>query len=99
MIRPVLIEITMFRLADGAGEEDFLAADKAVQEEFFHHQSGFVRRTTARTDQDWAVITLWGSAEHADAAARAAAGDPTWADFRGLVDGASLDVRRYETLD
>lgn len=95
----MLIEITTFRLTDGASEEDFLATDQAVQEEFFHQQAGFVRRTTARADQEWAVITLWGSAEHAEAAARASAGDLTWADFHGLVDDASLDIRRYETLD
>ncbi len=96
----MLMEITTFRLADGAGEEEFVAADKAVQEEFFHRQTGLVRRTAAcGAEGSWVVVTLWGSDEYADAAAEAAPGDPHWTAFTGLLDNATLDVRRYETLD
>lgn len=96
----MLIEISTFRLASAAGDDEFLAADKAVQEEYFHQRPGFVRRTTARGDDgSWAVITMWGSAEYADASAAQAGEDPRWDRFQVLIDGGTLETRRYETLD
>ena len=104
----MLVEITTFRLvagaagAAGADEAAFLAADKRLQTEFIPNHPGFVRRTTARSaagDGGWATITLWGSAEQADASAALAAGDAVVAEFNGFVDSASVVVHRYETLD
>lgn len=42
-----MIEIMRFKLAASAREDDFLRADRAVQEDFGYHQPGLMRRTTA----------------------------------------------------
>jgi hypothetical protein len=87
----VLVETTTFRLVDGVDEGAFLAADEARQAEL-NPERGFVRRTTARGEAGtWLVLTLWTSAEAADAAASAVPEE--------LVDPASVRRERFETLD
>ena len=96
----MVIETHTFRLAGGAAEDDFLAADQRVQTAFFHQQPGFARRTTARGEAgEWLVIVLWGWDEAADAAEQAAADHPDVAAFTALVDGASSVRKRYSSLD
>jgi hypothetical protein len=94
----MLIELLTFRLVAGADETAFLEADARVQQLFFPHQPGAIRRTTARgIDGEWLVVTLWWSGDEADAAARAADGDATYTAFEGFIENASL--RRFQTLD
>lgn len=86
----MLVETAVFRLAPGVDEADFLAADRRVQTERIPNQPGFLRRTTARGDDGtWLVITLWDSAESADAFSHD--------DFAGLV--VDETTARYTTLD
>ena len=88
----MLIETSTFRLAAGADDAAFLEADRVLQAEL-SPMPGFLRRTTARGEEgEWLVLVLWRSAADADAAGRAATPPD-------LVDPASLDVRRYATLD
>jgi hypothetical protein len=90
----VVIETLTFRTAPGTDDADFLAADRRVQTEVMYHQPGFLRRTTARNaDGDWLVIMLWQDAASADAAALLDAA------VTGLADPATVDRRRYTTLD
>jgi hypothetical protein len=96
----MLIETTTFRLVAGADEGAFLTADKRFQEEFIPHHDGFVRRTTARGgDDEWLVLTFWGTSDDANAAEGSAASDSVVAEFRALIDPASLRTARHETLD
>jgi hypothetical protein len=96
----VLIENCTFRLAAEADEAAFLDADRKVQSDFIPNLTGFIRRTTARGEAgDWLVVTLWGSAELADAAAEQARGAPETTAFMALVDEDSVTLKRYETLD
>jgi len=96
----MVIEIETFRLADGADEEAFLDADELVHQEFANLEPGFIRRTTARGDDGaWIVITLWTSSDAADKSAQRAEGVAAGRAFRRLLDQASLEVARYETLD
>lgn len=95
-----MIELTTFRLVEGAAEADLAAADRVVQTRFAHHQPGFARRTTARAeDGSWAVVTLWHSTEAADAAAAAGSADAAVCALLALVDPASVEVRRFFELD
>lgn len=94
------IDIATFRLAAGIAEADVLAADRDVQTQFAYRQPGLLRRTTARAgDGEWLVVTVWSSGAEAQAADRAAAGDPLVAAFEALMDEGSRQRRRYETLD
>lgn len=94
----MIIEHHVFELADGVSDDDFLAADVAVQTEFAPFRAGFIRRTTARgVDGEWLVETLWGTPDDAEAAARS--DDPVQAGFLACVDAESASVRHYATLD
>lgn len=94
-----MIEITTFRPAEGAADEDLLEADRLVQQRFMPRQPGFLRRTTARgADGEWAVVVLWAGEAEALAAAEGAVADPSTAALAALVDPSTLQVRRYTEL-
>ncbi len=94
----MIIEHRVFRLAEGVETEQFLEADRRLQEEVAVFRPGFVRRTTARaSDGRWLVETLWDSEADADAAA--ALDDDVSARFAELMDPGSVVVERFETLD
>ena len=97
-----MIETVTYRLRDGADEAAFLTADEAMQIGFANLQPGLRRRTTARGADGWIEITVWDSAEQADAAAVAAAvaaeQDPLVAALKAFVEPASVVRARYETL-
>ncbi len=83
-----MIEITTFRLVDGADDADFVEADKRFQQEVAYQQPGLARRTTARGEGgEWVVVTLWSTEPPAD---------PPLPD---LVDPASVRTTRYLELD
>jgi hypothetical protein len=95
-----VIEIITFRLADGADEAAFLAADQRVQTDFFYLQLGMMRRTTARgTDGEWLVVQLWGRVEDADAATEIGNDHPAVRAFMSFIDGSTYRVKRYTGLD
>lgn len=93
----MIIEHLVFRASDGVTDEQVLAADRAVQQEFAPFQRGFVRRTTARDGADWLVETFWYDVECATAAADASHGAP--AALRACMDPSTVTVRRFETLE
>ena len=93
-----VIEVTMFRLADGADDAAFLAADRAVQAELSPRE-GFLRRTTARGDDgSWRVVTSWSSKHMADQSAETAFEDSAARLFEVLVD-STAETGRYLTID
>jgi heme-degrading monooxygenase HmoA len=92
-----MIEIATFRIV--GGEDAFLELDQRIQTEFVYQQPGLVRRTTARAeDGEWAVITVWSSAAHADAAAEAWSQHPLHVAMRHVTATKSASERRYEAL-
>jgi hypothetical protein len=94
----VVIETMRFRLAHGVTEADFLAADKALQQEFAYQQPGLLRRTTARGEGGWIVVDLWASADDARACEQRWDDDPHAQRFMSLIDPASVEVGRYEEM-
>ncbi|MGO9342134.1 MAG: hypothetical protein ACLP6E_06395 [Acidimicrobiales bacterium] len=95
-----MIEIMRFKLAASAREDDFLRADRAVQEDFGYHQPGLMRRTTARDSEgNWIVIDLWRSESDADECAARWDDDPVAQGFMNLLDPTSTSVERYAQLE
>jgi hypothetical protein len=89
-----------FKLAPGASAEDFLRADKALQEGFAYRQPGLLRRTTARDDEGhWIVVDVWRSQSDSDACSSRWDADPIAQSFMDLLDKSSIRVERYSTLD
>ena len=94
-----IVEVTTFRLAEGIGDNAFLALDKRIQTELVPNQPGFLRRTTARHGEDWLVVTLWASDADAAAFQRAAGAHRLQAEFEHAVEAGTLHLTRYATLD
>jgi hypothetical protein len=94
-----IVEITTFQLASGATETAFLAADRRVQTELVPNQPGFMRRTTARRDGAWLVVTLWGSEQQAQDFDSVAHGHPVQEEFDSFVEPGTVMTHRFETLD
>jgi hypothetical protein len=95
-----MIEIMKFRLASQVREEDFLRADRSLQEDFAYHQPGLLRRTTARDGNgNWIVIDLWRSEADADDCATRWNDDPIPRAFMALVDDDSVTNERYVQLE
>ncbi len=94
-----IVEVTTFRLTDGASEEAFLALDRRVQTELVPNQPGFMRRTTARRGEDWVVVTLWFTEANAAAFDAVANNNPVQMEFDGHLEVGSVHSQRYDTLD
>jgi hypothetical protein len=92
-----VVDVTTFRLT--SDEQSFRAADGRMQTEFSYQQPGCLRRTTARGDDEWVVITLWATAGDAEAAAATADGHPVAAAFMACVDDESVRTNRYNMLE
>jgi hypothetical protein len=94
-----VIEITTFRTRPSASDDDLLRADEALRTAFLYQQPGLERATTARgRDGTWLMVVLWESDADADAAARRAESDDTYARWLALVDAATIDRARFDTL-
>ena len=95
-----MIVITTFRLRPETDEEAFLALDTRVQTELAYHESGLVRRTTARSvGGTWLVIEIWRSEGDADASASDRAVSSVHVDYLTLIDGQTLESDRFATFD
>jgi heme-degrading monooxygenase HmoA len=95
----MVVDVSSFRLAAGTAEDDFLAADLRWQTELVPNRDGFLRRTTARRDGEWVVITLWATEEDAAGFETDTAGHDVRRDFDQYVAVESRRAARYDTLD
>jgi hypothetical protein len=95
----MVIDVTTFRLAAGRADDDFLTVDRRWQTELVPNRDGFVRRTTAHRDGEWAVITLWATDADADAFEADTAGHEVRRAFDQHVAAESRHAVRYDTLD
>jgi len=96
----MVIETLTFRLAAGTGRDDFVAADKAWQNELIPNRGGYLRRTTACSDDGlWLVTTLWATPADAEAFRATAEASDQVRRFFSLIDGSSVDRRIFTTLD
>jgi heme-degrading monooxygenase HmoA len=94
-----IVEISMFRLAEGVADESFLALDRRVQTELVPNQPGFMRRTTARHGDDWLVVTLWSTEDAAAAFQRTVEGHPLQVLFEHALEAGTFHLARYASLD
>jgi len=91
-----VIKLFSFRLAEGCAPEDFLNADKAMQQEFSYQQPGLLRRTTAKnSDGEWLVLELWSTEDAADQADSKSGDDPHARRLNELIDPSTARTARY----
>lgn len=94
-----VIEVTTFRPAAGIDDQAVLAGDRDAHLASLTGRPRALRRTTARADDGaWLVLTLWASADDAEAAS-SRDGGALAAPLAALADPASVTTRRFTTLD
>ena len=92
----MLIENATFKLVDGISTEEFLAIDARFQEDFAYQQKGFLRRTTARSDDGtWLVMNLWDSLESAEAPKNVDDCREVVEELHRCIDFSTHKVERY----
>ena len=95
-----VIENVTFRLAAGASRDEFLACDQSWQTELIPNRPGYLRRTTACSDDgQWLVATLWATVDDADAFHSDARSSEVGRRLYALVDEASIERHVFTTLD
>jgi hypothetical protein len=95
-----MIEIMTFRLGPGVEESEFLAADRALQEDFAYQQPGMLRRTLANGDSgSWIVIDLWHTRADREACAQRWEEDLVARRFMSFIEPGSITYALYEQLD
>lgn len=92
------MELATFSLVDAADVDAFVAADADLQRDMMINDRGFVRRTTARGDGGWAVVTLWASREEAEASVQRTATSDAGRAFAAFVEPSSVRREIFEEL-
>ena len=91
-----VVEIVRFRLAAGTDEQTFLQENDRVQRDYIPHQSGYISRETARSDDgEWLVLVHWQSEQDADASMGKFMSDPNTQGFVATLDNATYSMKRY----
>jgi hypothetical protein len=106
--RAVVVEWAPFRLVEGVGERELLAASDTLQRDFLAHQPGFVRRELLRgANGAWADLIHWSDEATANAALAAAGQSAVCQEYFKLIlmpDGADpaagvLHLTRVRTYE
>ncbi len=94
-----MIDVVTFRLIDGADPEAFRKLDDRLQTEFFYHQPGLIRRTTAvAADGTWISISHWNSAADIEAADAKTTERNEFTPLLAIIDASTIRGKRYDTL-
>jgi hypothetical protein len=88
-----VIAMDVFSLSAGADEAAFLARNEQVQEWSHANCKGLLRRTVARNDRAWLVLSAWTS--RADAEAELPDERPTLDEF---IDPSTFRHNSFDSL-
>ena len=86
------IQIEAFQLAPGVDAAHFIAADESYEQWSYAHRAGIARRTTARSGENWLIVTIWS---HFSDSATPSEQESAW---REMLDEATYRSKVYETL-
>lgn len=90
-------EAITVRLKDGADVDGFLAANKAIEENYVSQQPGFIARETGVTeDGDWMIVVHWGSADDSAASIAKFGEAPGVEAFMSFMDSETMVVTVYD---
>jgi Antibiotic biosynthesis monooxygenase len=92
----MIVEISQFRLVQGADEGGFLEAADETQSAFLAKQEGFVGRDLLRADDgSWMDIVRFESVQAARAAFNGFAGHPAVKAFESMLDTSSVSMSHW----
>jgi heme-degrading monooxygenase HmoA len=93
-----IVELVLFRLAEGVTEADFLAAAQET-DRWLQRQAGYLRRELSRDEAgQWADIVHWESLALAEAAAAGFMEEPAGQQMAALLAGDSVQIFHTEVV-
>lgn len=91
-----VVEITRFKLKDGAEESEFLKASVQFLENFLKSQPGFVSRNLIRnSDGAWADLATWESMESAQAVEAEMMKNENAGVYCSFINMESMDMEHF----
>ena len=94
-----IVEVARFKLKEGADENTFLAAEKALAAGQIRQQPGFISREAAKGENgEWVIILHWESLAEAEAWSPKFMQDPNGQAFAAQLDFSSMKQDRYQVV-
>jgi hypothetical protein len=92
----MIVEVSRFRLVDGADERAFLDAAEETQAGFLGRQDGFAGRDLLRADDgSWMDVVRFESMEAALAAFQGFAEHPAAKTFEAMLEPSSISMTHW----
>lgn len=90
-------EAITVRLQEGADAEAFLAANKALEENYIVEQPGFIAREIGVTeDGEWLIVIHWESAEDSAASIAKFESAPSVEEFMSFLDTETMAITVFD---
>lgn len=96
MTETTTVELTSFKLIEGADEAKFIEAANQMQSTFLNEQEGFVKRTLVKGKNEWTDIVYWESAQSMENAMKKAESSPEVAPFMQMINFESVKMNLSE---
>lgn len=94
------VEVMSFQPQADADLKTFSKTNKKVETEFTAKQNGFLQRITGRNEDGQQVVAVyWDNKANADAALQPFMEHPISKEFMGMMNPASIQMGRYQTLN
>ena len=90
-------EAITVRLQDGADTDSFLAANKAIEENYIVNQPGFIAREIGVTeDGEWLIVIHWESVEDSAASIAKFGEAPGVEEFMSFLDADTMTITVFD---
>ena len=90
MTEATTVELTSFKLVEGADEAKFIDAANQMQNTFLNDQEGFVKRTLVKGENGWTDIVYWKSPQSMQNAMKKAESSAEVAPFMQMINFESV---------
>lgn len=90
------VELTSFKLIEGADEAKFIEAANQMQSTFLNEQEGFVKRTLVKGENGWTDIVYWKSPQAMQNAMKKAEASPEVAPFMQMINFEFVNMNLSE---
>lgn len=90
-------EVITVRLQDGAGADGFLAANRALEENYIVEQPGFIAREIGVSeDGEWLIVIHWETAEDSAASIAKFGEAPGVEEFMSALDAETMEITVFD---
>ena len=94
--KPVVLEVTTFKIRTTASASAFQKLDAEVESNFTSKQPGFIKRQSGINDQgEYVVLVYWNTSIDADASMQKFMGDASVAKYASMIEGSTMKMARY----